>query len=140
MTLLNSAISGLLTSQRSLATVSHNIANVNTEGYSRQRVDIVAREAQFVGVGYIGSGSETSSITRIADQFINTQLRSSTTSASEANAYLELANRVDSMLANEETGLNTSLQNFFAAVQDVNDLPSSAATRQVMIIEEVSLV
>ena len=139
MSILNSAISGLLASQRSLATVSHNISNVNTEGYSRQRVNLSAREPQFNGAGYIGSGVQTSSVTRISDQFITSQLRISTTSASEANAFLTLASRVDNMLANEDTGLSPSLQKFFAAIQDVNDLPSSAASRQVLISEAESL-
>ena len=139
MSILDSAISGLMASQRSLSTVSHNISNVHTEGYSRQRVELVAREAQFNGSGYIGSGVMTSTVSRITDQFLNTQLRTSTTSASDINAFLALANRVDNMLANEETGLNSSLQNFFAAIQDVNDLPSSSTTRQVMISEAESL-
>ncbi len=139
MIILNSAISGLLVSQRSLATVSHNISNVNTKGYSRQRVDLVAREAQFKGVGYVGSGVEVSGITRITNSFLNTQLRTSTTSASEINSFLTLASRVDDMLANEETGLSPSLQNFFAAIQDVNDLPSSATSRQVLLSEAESL-
>lgn len=139
MTILNTAISGLLVSQRSLATTSHNISNVNTEGYSRQRVELVAREAQFRGVGYVGSGVEASSISRITDTFLTTQLRTSTTSASEINSFLTLASRVDDMLANEETGLSPSLQNFFAAIQDVNDLPSSATSRQVLLSEAESL-
>lgn len=139
MTILDSAISGLLASRRSLATTSHNISNVNTEGYSRQRVELVAREAQFKGVGYVGSGVEASSINRITDQFITTQLRTSTTSASEINAFLQLASRVDDTLANTETGLSPSLQNFFNSVQDVNDLPSSATARQVMLSEAESL-
>lgn len=139
MTILSAAVSGLLASQRSLATTSHNISNVNTEGYSRQRVELIAREAQFKGVGYLGSGVETSSVTRITDQFLNTQLRASTTSASEVNSFLTLASRIDDMLANEETGLSPSLQNFFASIQDVNNLPSSATARQVMISEAESL-
>jgi len=139
MSILNSAISGLLAAQRSLATVSHNISNVNTPGYSRQRVDLVAREPQFTGSGYVGSGVNVSSITRISNQFITSQLRTSTTSVSEANSFLTLASRVDNMLANEETGLSPSLQKFFAAIQDVNDLPSSAASRQVLLSEAESL-
>tara|TARA_R110002096_G_scaffold17139_4_gene59034 strand:+ start:63664 stop:65595 length:1932 start_codon:yes stop_codon:yes gene_type:complete len=139
MSILNAAISGLLASQRSLATVSHNISNVHTEGYSRQRVDLVAREAQFRGVGYIGSGVEASSITRVTDQFLTTQLRTSTSSSSDINAFLTLASRVDNMLADAETGLSPSLQNFFAAIQDVNDLPSSITARQVMMSEADSL-
>lgn len=139
MAILDSAISGLLASQRSLATVSHNISNVSTEGFSRQRVELVAREAQFRGVGYIGSGVEASTISRITNQFITTQLRTSTTGASEINAFLTLASRVDDTLANTETGLSPSLQNFFASVQDVNDLPSSSTARQVMLSEAQSL-
>jgi flagellar hook-associated protein 1 len=139
MGILSSAISGLLASQRSLATVSQNISNVNTDGYSRQRVELVAREAQFVGAGYLGSGVETSTISRITDQFINTQLRTSTSSSNDVNAFLTLASRIDNMLADSETGLSPSLQNFFAAIQDVNDLPSSATARQVMISEANSL-
>jgi flagellar hook-associated protein 1 len=137
--ILNSAISGLLASQRSLATVSHNISNVNTEGYSRQRVELVAREAQFKGAGYIGSGVEASTVTRITNQFLTAQLRTSTSSSSEINSFLTLASRVDSMLADAETGLAPSMQNFFAAIQDVNDLPSSATARQVLISEAESL-
>jgi flagellar hook-associated protein 1 len=139
MSILNTAMSGLLAAQRSLSTVSHNISNVNTEGYSRQRAELVAREAQFRGVGYIGSGVETSTITRVSDQFLTTQMRTSTSSSSDINAFLTLASRVDNMLADAETGLSPSLQNFFAAVQDVNDLPSSATARQVMISEAESL-
>jgi len=139
MSILNSAISGLLASQRSLATTSHNISNVHTEGYSRQRVDLVAREAQYKGVGYIGSGVETSSVTRITDKFLTSQLRTSTSSSSDINTFLSLASRVDNMLANDDTGLSPSLQNFFASIQDVNDLPSSATARQVMISEANSL-
>ncbi len=75
MGILNTAVSGILASQRSLSTVAHNISNVNTEGYSRQRVELSAREAQFVGVGYIGSGVETSAVTRTVDEFIRASQR-----------------------------------------------------------------
>ncbi len=139
MTILNTAISGLLASQRSLSTVSHNISNVNTEGYSRQRVELSAREAQRTGPGYIGSGVETTSIRRIADQFLISQLRSSTTASSEADAFMAMASRLDNMLADSETGLNPSMQNFFSALQDVSDLPSSITARQVLISEAQSL-
>lgn len=140
MPILDAAISGLLSSQRSLSTVSHNISNVNTEGYSRQRVDLVAREAQFKGVGYIGSGVEAATVTRISDQFLTNQLRTSTSSSSDIDSFLALASRVDNMLADSQTGLSPSLQNFFAAIQDVSDLPSSVTARQVMLSEADSLV
>ncbi len=138
--ILNSAISGLLASQRSLSTVSHNISNVNTEGYSRQRVELASNNPQRIGPGYVGRGVTVDDITRIADDFVISQLRVSTTSTSEADAFLQLASRLDNMLADADTGLSPSLQNFFAAIQDVNDLPSSVTARQVMISEAQSLV
>ncbi len=138
--ILNSAISGLLASQRSLATVSNNISNVNTEGYSRQRVELAPNTPQNVGSGYIGSGVQVGAITRVANEFVISQLRTSTTSTSEADAFLLLASRMDNMLADAETGLAPSLQNFFSALQDVNDLPSSVTARQVFVSEAESLV
>ncbi|MEM6998534.1 MAG: flagellar hook-associated protein FlgK [Pseudomonadota bacterium] len=140
MTIFDSAVSSLLVSQRSLTTISHNISNVNTEGYSRQRIELAAREAQFTGAGFLGKGVRTTTTTRVSNDFLINQLRSSTTAASEASAFLEMAGRLDTMLAEADTSLNISLQNFFSAVQDVNELPSSITARQVMIGEAEALV
>ena len=54
----NVGISALVASQRQLSTTGHNIANVNTEGYSRQRVDQITRVPQFGGNGFVGKGVE----------------------------------------------------------------------------------
>jgi flagellar hook-associated protein 1 len=139
MSIQQTAISGLLSAQRGLTVVSHNISNVNTPGYSRQQVELGTRDASLVGNGFIGNGVEINSIVRAHDLFITNQLRSSISGESEASSFLFLASRIDSMLANEETGLTISLQNFFNSVQDVTDQPSSIAARQVMISEAESL-
>ncbi len=52
--LLGTAITGLVAFQRSLETTSHNISNVNTEGYSRQRVELATNPEEFIGVGFMG--------------------------------------------------------------------------------------
>ena len=57
MSLFNSGLSGLLASQRGLTVAGHNIANVNTEGYSRQRVELVARTVQGSGVSFLDQAS-----------------------------------------------------------------------------------
>lgn len=56
MGILDTAITGLLTSQRALTTISHNISNINTPGYSRQQVELFSRIPQFTGAGYVGNG------------------------------------------------------------------------------------
>jgi len=136
---MNTAITGLLAAQRALATVSHNIANINTPGYSRQEVGFSAQNPQFTGAGYVGSGVEVGTIQRIHSEFLTAQLRTSTSSNAENEIFSQLASRIDNILADEQTGLSPALLNFFNAVQDVSDLPSSISARQSMISEAQSL-
>ena len=139
MGILDTAVSGLLVSQRGLTVTSHNVANVNTEGYSRQKIEVATREANFASAGFIGNGAQITNVKRIHDQFLTNQVRNSVSGASETNMFLFLASRVDGMLADEQTGLTVGLQNFFNAAQDVADLPSSISARQVMLSEAESL-
>ena len=66
--------SGLLAYQRALQTTGHNIANVGTEGFSRQRVDLSARDPYVSGIGAIGNGVEPTRIIRITDYFTEYRL------------------------------------------------------------------
>lgn len=139
MGLLSTGITGLLSARSALETTGHNIANVNTEGFSRQELSFVARPAQFTGAGYLGKGVETSSVKRVYDEFVTTQLRTSTTNESYASQFHNLATGIDNMLADDTTGLSPSIQGFFNALQDVVDVPSSVPARQVMLGEAESL-
>ena len=88
--LLSTSLSGLMAAQRSLETVQHNISNVNTEGYSRQRVEQGTRPARYTGDGYVGQGVHVTNITRSYDQFINKQLNSSLSAFGDADRYRQL--------------------------------------------------
>lgn len=135
MDIMNSALSGLAASQRALETTSNNISNVNTEGYSRQRVELATRSEQYTGSGYVGSGVDAVNIVRSYDQFITDQLRSSTSAFAAADTYQKLSSQVDNLLANESTGLSPAIKSFFNAVNDVANDPSSVPARQVMLAE-----
>lgn len=138
--LLGIGTSGLMAFQNSLNTISHNIANVNTDGYSRQTADLVTRPPQSTGVGFIGNGVDTSTITRSYDAFIEATVRSSSSSKFEQEAFFALAAQLDNVLANPDTGMDASIQRFFDAVQDVADDPTSSTARQVMFDEGQQLV
>lgn len=137
--ILGIASSGLMAFQRSLETTSHNIANVDTEGYSRQRVDLATNPAQFMGSGYVGTGVHIANISRSYDQFINSQLRSSTSAFGDVDRYRQLATQVDAMMADPSTGMAPAINNFFNSVNDVADDPSSIPARQVMLSEAENL-
>ena len=64
----------LMNSQTALQTVSHNVANKNTEGYSRQRVEMQTTEPTGLGKLRIGNGARATSITRVNNQFIEKQV------------------------------------------------------------------
>ena len=137
--ILTTALSGLMASQRSLDTTGHNIANVNTVGYSRQRVEFSTNPAQFTGDGYIGQGVNVASVSRSYDQFITNQLTSSTSAFSETDTLSTLASQVDNITANETTGLSPALKSFFNAVNGVANDPTSIPAREVMISTAGSL-
>ena len=137
--ILGTGISGLLASQRALATTSNNIANVNTEGYSRQRVELTPSLPQASGVGFVGTGVTVSGIERIYDESLILQIRASTSGYNQLEEFQALASQVDNMLADPNSGLMPSIQAFFNAVHDVANDPSSTAARQVLLSEATTL-
>lgn len=126
-------LTGLQAFQRSLTTTSHNIANVNTEGYSRQRVELTNLEGRFTGGGYLGSGVRTETVQRLFDDFLNREVRGSTSAAAQLTVFHEFAAQVDNRLADPATGLAPGLQEFFNAVQALADDPSSIPARQLLV-------
>jgi flagellar hook-associated protein 1 FlgK len=132
---LNIGTSALLSLQRAISTTGHNIANVNTEGFSRQRAEFAALEPQLAGTGFIGSGTTIAAITRSYDQFLAGDVIARRSSAAGSAALGDLSGRVDSILADPQTGLAPALDAFFAAVQDVANNPGSLPERQVLLGE-----
>jgi len=134
------SLSGLFTNQTALNTTLHNIANANTEGYSRQRVDFSASTPSLLGGSYLGTGVEVSRIKRIFEQTHQLEIQSATTNFMQLDAYIAQAERVDGLLADSQNGLNVAIQNFFGAVQGVVNDPASIAARQVMLDQAGGLV
>lgn len=132
--------SALLSFQRSLATTGHNIANVNTEGYSRQQVILGTTNPFYEYRGWFGTGVTTTEVRRVYDDFVSKQVTQNTSSYFHQSALSEMAATLDMLASNEGTSLNTALQNFFNSVQEVATSPTSIAARDVMLQESRSLV
>jgi flagellar hook-associated protein 1 len=132
-------VSALNTAQIGLATTQHNIANANTPGFNRQETLQVARQAQLTGAGFIGQGVDVTSIKRIYDQFLSTQLMQEQGQAAQLSTYYAQMQQIDNMLADPTAGLSPALQNFFNAVNTVASTPDSQAARQSMLSSAQSL-
>jgi flagellar hook-associated protein 1 len=131
--MLSTATSGLLAFRRSLDTTSHNIANVNTDGYSRQRVQIVTRTPEALASGFVGNGADVRTVERIYNQFVATQARVTSSGLERLNVFTEQANSLNNLFADSQSGLSASLQKFVNAFQDVSNSPASIPARQVVL-------
>ncbi len=125
----------LLINQAALTVVSNNIANANTEGYSKQRVNLtsmvshapVANAFQQAKLGY---GVELESISRYRDSFVDANYRSSVASKTYFETLNTHALTMES-LANEFTGsgLSTNLNSFFSAANNLSLYPTDVTMK-----------
>lgn len=130
---LNAAKDALMSQQYAIDVTSHNVANVNTPGYSRQ-TPILSSKLPAPYAGFIlGRGVELNEIVRNTDSFIETRLRerNGTLSAmTEEEVYLQALEGV----FNESSGrsLSTQFENFWNAWQDLSSNPSGDAERNAL--------
>ncbi len=137
--LLSTGVSGLLAFQRALDTTSHNISNIGTDGYSRQRVLIGTRPAQAYGNGWVGQGANVQTTQRVYDEFVAQQTRSTSSSLEHLDIYAANAERLDNMFGDSSNGLTATLQKFVNAFQSVANSPASIPARQVLLSEANTL-
>jgi len=88
MSIFNISISGLLASQASIQTTSHNIANANVEGYSRQTASQETRNPNFLAGNYFGTGVEVSQVKRIFEASHQLAVQANTADFSRFDTFL----------------------------------------------------
>lgn len=137
--ILRTAVTGVMASRTAMATTSHNVANVNTPYYSRQRAELGTPVPEKYPYGYMGRGVEVESITRSIDEFVMKQLRSHASGVSQYETLNDLTGQMSALLGDTEVGLTPDLEAFFGALQDLTDSPASIPARQVFLDEAQTL-
>ncbi|MDD6795388.1 MAG: flagellar hook-associated protein FlgK [Clostridiaceae bacterium] len=131
---MNIGKSGMGVSQTQLNVTSHNLANTNTQGYTRQRANVVT-STPFSGatVGQVGTGAQVESIKRIRNSYYDYQFRSASSEANSANIMSENLAQIESIF-NEpsKTGISNALSEFYASFAELSKNPSSSDTRTVV--------
>ena len=131
--------SALNSLQRAISTTGNNIANVNTEGYSRQQVEFSSRTPDYIGGLALGTGVEVSAIRRAYDQFLTADVQARTSSSSYYNLYAGTAEQIDNLMADPATSIASAMDQFFASMEAVANSPASQPERQVMLAEAQTL-
>ncbi len=133
-------LSGLNAAQAGLVTTGHNIANVNTAGYTRQQVLQSARAPQFGGSGYFGTGVNVDTVRRVYSEFLSSQVRQSQGSAAEFEVSTAQLTQLDNLIGDPDSSLAPALDDFFAGVNAVAARPSDIPSRQTMLSSAQALV
>lgn len=131
----------LLTHQMTMITIGHNMANVSTPGYSRQRVNVTSTRPHETASYNIGSGVTISGVTSIRDFFLTAQFRSENKSLGEWASREKALGQIEAFF-NEpnDNGLGNALNEFWSSWSDLSANPESMAARSAVIAKSNTLV
>ncbi len=123
----------MMNSQSALQTVSHNVANKNTEGYSRQRVEQQTSEPVGLGRLRIGTGARATNVQRTNNPFIEKQLESEGNVLGKKDSMSQMMGRVEQVFNEQQNkGLNKFMGEFFNAYREMSNNPESLALRNLV--------
>jgi len=115
--------------QRALSTVSNNIANVNTEGYSRQDVVLKDTAPAKSANMFFGTGVALQNVKRQFDAFAESNLRNSTSDLATQKPMVDYTKRVMDIMGDKSVGLSSALDAFFASAGALSADPASTVLR-----------
>jgi flagellar hook-associated protein 1 len=138
---LNTALTALQAQQMALNVTSHNVANANTDGYSRQDAVMTATTPfplpianRGSDVGQIGTGVQVAQIRRIRDEFLDGQIRSQTGALGYWATTSDYNQQVESVLPEpSDSGLSTLFGKMWGAWQDLSSDPSSYSAKAAVV-------
>jgi len=137
---LNVAKDALLTQQYAIDVTSHNIANVDTEGYSRQTAVIEAKDAAPYGGFIFGRGVELNNIIRNTNDFIEARLQSGQSDLGYVSEQVTYMNVMETIFdESSSSSLSTQLDEFWAAWNDLALNPSGSPERNVLVEDAILL-
>lgn len=126
--------SGMVAAQRALETTAHNLANVNTEGYSRQRVETSAAVARvdrgfLPGAGAAGRGVVVDGISRATDNLLAMNLRDQMASRATWSTRAAFTARAEGALGPLDGGVSSALSAFWNSFENLSTEPDSMSAR-----------
>lgn len=138
---------GLFSQQKAIDVTTHNIANANTQGYSRQRAILETTKPfgmpsmnSAIGPGQIGTGVEVKAIQRIRDEFMDYQVRREKSTLGQYQARDKYLSEVESIF-NEpsDTAMSTLIGKFFNAWEELSTKAEDSNSRTVVAQQSAAL-
>jgi flagellar hook-associated protein 1 FlgK len=137
--ILNIARTALSAAQVQIETTSHNIANVNTKGYSRQEAVLEEATPRPSYIGLVGNGVTVKQIRSYYDQSLHNAICSRNSNLEEQKVYKQYLTRIEGVLNEDNSQLSKSITDFFNAWQALSADPTSTAEKQTVAMEGKNL-
>ena len=127
--LLGISSSAVAAYQRALTTVSNNIANASTEGYSRQVASLEANSPEKLATNFIGTGVSYGAVARQVDVFAEKNLLNSNSDLATQTPIVDYSQRVIDIMGDKTVGLSSALDQFFTDANALSTDPASSVVR-----------
>ncbi|HOK89902.1 MAG TPA: flagellar hook-associated protein FlgK [Candidatus Hydrogenedentes bacterium] len=127
---------GLMVAQAQLDTAGHNIANINTEGYSRQRVDVTTWQPNYTYYGELGRGPKIAGVERVREEYLDKVYRTQMASLGQVNVQDQFYARLEDIFqepGNQSFGVRLSA--FFEALSEFSSNVEDPSVRESLLSE-----
>ena len=136
---LYTGLSGIQAAQAGLDTTSHNVANANTLGYTRQRVETSARPGYQSNVGWIGTGVNVDQIARLRDQFLDDRHRVASGDHAFHGVRSETLASLEALSGEPDEGISARMAGLWEATEAWANNPSDTSTKRQVLTELSSI-
>ncbi len=136
---LYTGLSGIRASQTGIDTTSHNVANANTPGYTRQRVELSAAHSYQSPAGPIGTGVQVEDIHRLRDQFLDDRFRAAAADGEEASVRADFLRSMEDLTGEPDEGVSMRLDRLWDAMETWSNDPDDTASRTQVLTEIASV-
>lgn len=126
---LNTGYTGLVAARTGIDVSGNNVANADTDGYTRQRAEFRTRNPRLTAEGYIGTGVDTYTVTRARDGFLDSRVRTGQTTLGAMVTNSELMRRAEAVLGEPDFGVTKELDKLFAAFEEIALNPDDNASK-----------
>lgn len=130
---LYTGLSAIRAGTAGIDTVSHNIANAATPGYTRQRVELAASIPFRSPDGPIGTGVDITAFVRLRDHFLDARVRATVADFARLDVRAELLGRTEAVTGEPDNGITAELTRLWDAFEDLAMDPGDPAVRRTVL-------
>ncbi len=130
---LSLASEALSASTAALQTVSNNMANVNTPGYTREVVEFQSLPGDSSGSPSPGNGVTIAGIQSVRDEMLQRQIGQQTQEQSSANAQLSSMQQIQTIFTTSSQGIGTEMSALFGSISSLSTNPTSSSNGQAVL-------